>query len=100
MKAETVVYAVASTCPTWSAGSKLSSGLLSSRMVGVAVHHLPYAQGNMFTYLIGPVVRIGCTVDGAAGGTYSDLRTKSSDLFRNVPWRGNADRQKMTPLAV
>ena len=29
---ETAVYAVASSCPTWSVGSKLSSAMLSLRM--------------------------------------------------------------------
>jgi hypothetical protein len=37
MIAKTAVYAVASSCLTWSAGSKLSSGILPTRMVGVVI---------------------------------------------------------------
>ncbi len=33
----TAVYAVASGCPTWSAGSKLSGVMLPSGMIGLAV---------------------------------------------------------------
>src|ERR1700691_367695 len=38
---ETDACAAASSCPTWSAGSKLSTVMLSSRMIGLAVHHVP-----------------------------------------------------------
>src|ERR1700733_1322485 len=38
---EADAYAAASSGPTWSAGSKLSTVMLSSRMIGLAVHHRP-----------------------------------------------------------